>query len=154
MWFLSIIALGPLMLLLLSILIAIDEFISGSPRGQESSFRSVSNFLICQGVLGLLLGVIVSILISDFREWSRTKTVKLSIYQEGFTYESEGQMAACQWDEIKDINFRTIEVASKAVYRRRVKVIRSIVKRDGTVISLAGTLNLERITNLISSMKK
>ena len=147
-------ALGPLMLLLLSILITLDEFTSGSTRSQAGSFKSVSNFLICQGALGLLLAVIGSILISDFREWSRTRTVKLSIYQEGFTYESEGHMEACRWGEIKDINFRFIEVASKAFYRRRVKVIRSIVKRDGTVINLAGTLNLERITNLISPMKK
>lgn len=93
-------------------------------------------------------------MISDFRKWSATRTVQLRIYQEGFTYESKGQIEAYRWDEFKDINFRVIEIHSKHSAPAKVRVIRSIVKRDGTVIHFAETLNLIKITELITKAKK
>ena len=93
-------------------------------------------------------------MISDFRKWSATRTVQLRIYQEGFTYESKGQIEVYRWDEIEDINFRVIEIHSKHSAPTKVRVIRSIEKRDGTVINLAETLNLIKITELITKAKK
>ncbi len=93
-------------------------------------------------------------MISDFRKWSATRTVQLRIYQEGFTYECKGQIEVYRWEEIKDINFRLIEIHSKHSAPTKVRVIRSIEKRDGTVINLAETLNLIEITKLITKAKK
>ena len=70
--------------------------------------------------------------------------MKLVIYEKGLTYENQGHRESCSWDDIKDINFKLIEVKIKNSAARRVSVMRSIVKRDGTVISFAETLNLQR----------
>jgi len=118
----------------------------------EGSPDGVSNYFICMGGVGLLLALLGSMLVSDYRAWCATRTVELTIYQEGFTYESRGRMEACRWDEIEQIKYRFTEVHSKA-FRARVKVIRSIVKKDGTEIKLAETLNLRQITGLITTAK-
>jgi hypothetical protein len=60
-------------------------------------------------------------------------------------------MEACSWTDIERIDFRPIEVKSKHSPPRKVSVIRSIVKTDGTVIGLADTLNLQKITKLIEA---
>jgi hypothetical protein len=75
------------------------------------------------------------------------------IYQKGLTYESKGHRESCSWDAIKDINFKLIEVKTKNSAPRKVSVIRSIVRRDGTVISFAETLNLKKITDLITTRR-
>jgi hypothetical protein len=153
-WIWSAVAVAPLMLLLLSALVTIDSLTSVFTQGQKKTLESVSNFLICLGVLGLLLAVLGSLIISEYRAWSATKTVRLKIYQAGFTYESKGQIESCRWDEIKDINFRFVPSYSRAFRGMKVKVIRSIVKSDGTVIGLAETLNLIKITELITTARK
>ncbi len=79
--------------------------------------------------------------------------MKLTIYEGGFTYESQGRIEACRFDEIEKLESRFIEVHSKA-FRTRVKVIRSIVKKDGMVINLAETLDLRQITGLITAAKE
>jgi hypothetical protein len=131
-------------------LLIVDSF-TGVLTGSTSA--GVSNYFTCMGGVGLLLAVLVSIFVSDYREWSATRTVKLTIYQEGFTYESQGRIEVCRWDEIEQIKSRCIDVISKA-FRARVKVIRSIVKRDGTSIDLAKTLDLRQITELITTAKE
>ena len=142
-----------LMIAALCTLLILDSLTGVFTGGKEVTLDDVSNYLICMAVVGLLLAVLGSILISDYRAWSATRTVKLTIYQEGFTYESRGRVEACRWDEIEKIKSKLIDVHSKA-FRTRVKVIRSIVKKDGTVIDLAETLNLRQITALINTARE
>ncbi len=108
----------------------------------------------CLGGAGLVLLLVGAACFSEFRKWSTTRTVKLVIYEKGLTYECEGHRESCSWGDIKDINFKRIEVKTKHSAWRKVSVVRSIVKRDGTVISFAETLNLEKITSLISEQRK
>ena len=121
--------------------------------GTEAPSDGVSNYFICMGGVGLLLAILGGILVSDYRAWSATRTVRLIIYQEGFTYESQGRIEVCRWDEIEKTKFGSVEVSSKA-FRARVKVIRSIVKKDGTVIDFAKTLDLRQITELITAARE
>jgi hypothetical protein len=153
-WMWLVLFLAPLMLLLLSVVLTLEALTSVVTQSQEKTLKTISNSLTCVGLLSLLLAILGSILISDYREWSATRTVKLRIYQAGFTYESKGQMEVCRWDEIKDINYRFVPSYSKAFPGSKVKVIRSIVRRDGTAMSLAKTLNLIKITELITAAKK
>lgn len=145
--------LGLLMAVMLGTLLTLDSFTSLFTQTKGDKIARSSGPLICLGVSALCLALFGSFLVSDFRKWSATRTVKLVIYQAGFTYESRGQIA-CRWDEIKDINFKVIEIHSKHSVPRKERVIRSIVKRDGQVIDLAETLNLIKITRLITSAKK
>jgi hypothetical protein len=139
-----------LMIAALCTLLMLDSFTGVVTGSKEGSPGDVSNYFICTGVAGLLLALLGGISVSDYRAWSATRTVKLTIYREGFTYESRGRVEACRWDEIEKIKFKLIEVHSKA-FRARVKVIRSIVKKDGAVINLAETLDLRQITGLITA---
>lgn len=134
-------------------LLILDSFTGVFTGSKEGSPDDVSNYFICMGVVGLLLALLVSILVSDYRAWSATKTVKLTIYQGGFTYESRGRIEVCRWDEVEKMKFRFIAVHSKA-FRTRVRAIHSIVKKDGTEIKLAETLNLRQITGLITTAEK
>jgi len=144
----------PLLLIAaLCTLLMFDSFTGVFTGGKEGSPDDVSNYFICMGVVGLLLAVLGSIYVSDYRAWSATRTVKLTIYQRGFTYESRGRTEVCRWDEIEKIKSRLIEVYTKA-FRTRVKVIRSIVKKDGTEINLAETLDLRQITGLITTARE
>ena len=137
----------------LSTLLILDSYTGIFTRSKEGSPDDVSNYFICMGVVGLLLALLGSILISDYRAWSATQTAKLTIYQEGFTYESQGRIEVCRWDEVEKIKSKFVAVHAKA-FRARVKVIRSIVKKDGTEIKLAETLNLREITRLITMAKQ
>jgi hypothetical protein len=141
-----------LMVAALCTLLILDSFTGVFTGSKEGTLDDVSNYFICMGGVVLLLALLGSIAVSDYREWSATRTVKLTIYQEGFTYESQGRIEACRWDEIEKIKFKWIEVRTKA-FRTRVKVIRSIVKKDGIVINLAETLNLRKITEIITTAK-
>jgi hypothetical protein len=105
----------------------------------------------CLGGSLLLLVVLGAMCVSDFRKWSATRTVELVIYQKGFTYENKGQLESCLWSDIERVDFRPFEVRSKHSPPRRISVIRAIVKRDGTVIGVADTLNLRKITALIKA---
>jgi len=143
----------PLLLIgALCTVLIVDSF-TGVFSGSTASPSGVSNYFICMGGVGLLLVLLGSIFVSDYRAWSATRTVKLTIYEDGFTYESQGRIEVCRWDEIEEIKSTFMEVVSKA-FRGRVKVIRSIVKKDGTVIDLAKTLHLRRITDLITAAKE
>jgi hypothetical protein len=153
LWPMLALATPLLMIAALCTVLMLDSFTGVFTGSKGVSPDDVSNYFICMGVVGLLLAVLGSIYVSDYRAWSATRTVKLTIYQEGFTYESRGRKEVCRWDEIEKIKFRFIQVHSKA-FRIRVKVIRSIVKKDGTVINLAETLNLRQITGLITSAKE
>ena len=142
-----------LMIAALCTLLIFDSFtcvFTGSTGGPSDG---VSNYFTCMAAVGLLLALLGGIWVSDYRAWSATRTVKLTIYQEGFTYESQGRIEVCRWDEIGKMKSRFMEVHSKA-FRARVKVIRSIVKKDGVVIDLAKTLDLRRITELITAAKE
>jgi hypothetical protein len=141
-----------LMVAALCTLLVLDSFTGVFTGSKEGTSEDVSNYFICMGGVGLLLAILGGISVSDHRAWSATRTVKLTIYQEGFTYESQGRIEACRWDEIEKIKFKLLEVRSKA-FRTRVKVIRSIVKKDGMVIKLAETLDLRQITGIITTAK-
>ncbi len=119
--------------------------------------NSSGNVVGAFGFLGgscLILALVGAACLSDFRKWYATRTVKLVIYEKGLTYENKGHRESCSWGDIKDINFKLIEVKIKNSAPRRVSVMRSIVKRDGTVISFAETLNLRKITSLITEQRK
>jgi hypothetical protein len=150
LWMMLALGTPLLMIAALCTLLIIDSLTGVFTGSREISAAGVSNYFICTGVVGLLLALLGSILVSDYRAWAATKTVKLTIYQEGFTYESRGRIESCRWDEIEKCKSKFIEVYSKA-FRTRVKVIRSIVKKDGTVINLAETLDLRQITELITT---
>ncbi len=153
-WIMVVLSLGLLMAVMLGALLTLDSFTSLFTLNKEGTFVGASGPLVCLGVSFLCLAIFSSFLIGDFRKWSATRTTQLRIYQEGFTYESKGQIEAYRWDEIKDINFRVIEIHSKHSVPAKVRVIRSIVKSDGTVINLAETLNLMKITKLITNATK
>ena len=149
-----ILASTPLLILgVLGTILILDSFTGVFTGSIQGGSGGVSNYFICMSVVGLLLILLGSIFVSDYRAWSATRTVKLTIYQEGFTYESQGRLEVCRWDEIEQIKTRYLEVVSKA-FRGRVKVIRSILKKDGTVIDPARTLNLRQITELITPAKE
>lgn len=149
----AVLSLGLLAAVLLGALLTLDSFTSVVTQTKQGTPERASGPLICLGVSALCLALFASFLISDFRKWSATRTVKLSLYQKGFTYESKGHMEACLWGEIKDINFRVLEIHSKHSAPAKVRVIRSIVKRDDKVIDIPQTLDLIKITKLITSAK-
>jgi hypothetical protein len=147
----AVLSLGLLMAVILGALLTLDSFTSLFTLNKGDTG---SGPLVCLGVASLCLVIFSSFLIGDFRKWSATRTIQLRIYQEGFTYESKGQIEAYRWDEIKDIDFRVIEIHSKHSAPRRARVIRSIVKSDGTITTLAETLDLIKITSLITNATK
>jgi hypothetical protein len=124
---------------------------SARTAGEGDSLGNLAGPFGCLGGSGLLLALVGAACLSDFREWYATRTVRLVIYQKGLTYESKGHSESCSWDDIKDINFKLIEVKTKNSAPRKVSVMRSIVKKDGTVIGFAETLNLQKITSLITT---
>ena len=148
LWLMSVIALGLLVPVILGIVLTLDSINSGFSGSKD---HKLSGPLVCVGTSSLLFVLFGSFLISDFRKWSATRTVKLTIYQKGFTYENQGRREVCHWDEIKDITHRVVEIRSKHAAPRRVRVIRSVVRKDGEMISLAETLNLVKITKLINN---
>lgn len=115
---------------------------------------NVAGPFACLGGSGLLLALAGAVCISDFRKWAATRTVKLVIHQKGFTYENKGHIESCQWTDIQHVDFKRIEVKTKHSAPRKVSVIRSIVKKDGTVITLAEMLDLTKITELISTARE
>jgi hypothetical protein len=131
-------------------LYAFNSFMPVLTESKRVTLGNVSGPFVCLGGSALLLALVGGVCVSDFRKWYATRTVGLIIYERGFTYESKGQMESCHWGEIRDIDFRLIEVKSKHSAPRKVSVIRSIIKSDGTVIGLAQTLNLTKITKLIT----
>jgi len=144
LWLMALAALALLSFVLLGLLALLNSLTSGPILGPT----------ICLAVPLLLLALICSFLLKDFRKWSATRTTKLMVFEKGFTYESSGRIETCHWEDIKDITFRRVEVASKHSPPRRVNLIRSIVKNDGEMVSLAETLNLTTITKLITAARK
>jgi len=144
LWLMALVALALLSFVMLGVLAILNSLTSGPILGPA----------IFLAVPVLLLALVSSFLLKDFRKWSATRASKLMIFEKGFTYESSGRTETCHWDDIKDITFRRVEVASKHSPPRRVNLIRSIVKKDGEMISLAETLNLTSITKLITAARK
>ena len=144
LWLMAFVALALLGFIMLGLLALLNSLTSGPIVGPA----------MCLGVPVLLLALVSSFLLKDFRKWSATKTSKLMIFEKGFSYETGGRIETCHWDDIKDITFRRVEVASKHSPPRRVNLIRSIVTKDGEMISLAETLNLTSITKLITAARK
>ena len=145
----AMVSLGPLFILGLGIALLIDDFAHG--RGAYPG--RLSSRFGCLGVIGLILALLIGFLVSEIRKWYPTRSVRLKIFENGFTYQDRDKIQACAWNEIKDITHRTVMVHSKHSAPRRVSVIRSIVKMDGTVIVLAETLNLHKLTSLFTDAK-
>jgi hypothetical protein len=154
LWLMALVALALLGFVVLGVLALLNSLTSGSAINKDGMLNGIFGPVICLGVPVLLLALISSFLLKDLRKWSATRTSKLMIFEKGFTYETGGRIETCHWDEIKDITFRRVEVANKHSPPRRVNLIRSIVKKDGEMISLAETLNLTRITKLITTARK
>ncbi len=148
-WIMAMVSLGPLLLLGLSIVVLIDDF----AHGRGASLSQLSTRFGCVGGIGLILVLLVGFLVSEIRKWYPTRTARLKIYERGFTYEEQDRRQVCAWNDIKDMTHRTIKIHAKHSPPRRVSVIRSIVKRDGTVIVLAETLDLHKLTRLITDGK-
>jgi hypothetical protein len=145
-WIMAMVSLGPLLLIGLGVVLLIDDFI----HGRDLNFNKLSTRLGCLGGVGLILALVIGLLVSEFRKWWRTRTVRLKIYERGFTYEEQHRTEVCAWKEIKDITHRMIKIHPRYSPSRRIRVIRSIVKADGTMIVLAETLNLIKLTRLIT----
>ena len=154
LWLMALAALALLSFVMLGVLALLNSLTSGTAINKEGMLNMIFAPVICLGVPVLLLALIGSFLVKDFRKWSATRTSKLMIFEQGFSYETAGRIESCRWDDIKDITFRRVEVASKHAPPRRVNLIRSIVKKDGEMISLAETLNLTSITKLITAARK
>lgn len=150
---LAVIALGLLMPVLLGVLLTVDAIIAIYSGSKEVAFNRVSSPLILIAISSLFVALIGHFLKSEYRRWATTRSVRLTIFQKGFTYEDNGRREACTWDEINDITHRVVMIHSKAAPPRRVSVIRSIVKRDGEMISLAETLDLTKVTGLINTAR-
>ena len=154
LWLMALVALALLSFVLLGLLALLNSWISGAAINKGGMPNSILGPTVCLAVPLVLLALVCSVLLKDFRKWSATRTTKLMIFEKGFTYESGGRTETCHWDDIKDITFRRVEVASKHSPPRRVNLIRSIVKKDGEMVSLAETLNLTSITKLITAARK
>jgi len=154
LWLMALVTLALLSFVMLGVLALLNSLTSGSAINKEGSLNTILGPSICLGVPVLLLALIGNFLLQDFRKWSATRTSKLMIFEKGFSYETEGRIETCHWDDIKDITFRRVEVANKHSPTRRVNLIRSIVRKDGEMISLAETLNLTSITKLITAARK
>ena len=150
----ALVALALLSFVMLSLLALLNSLTSGPAINKEGVLNTILAPAIFLGVPVLLLVLISSFLWKDFRKWLATRTSKLMIFDRGFTYETGGRIETCHWDDIKDITFRRVEVASKHSPPKRVNLIRSIVKKNGEMISLAETLNLTSITKLITAARK
>lgn len=145
-WIMAMVSLGPLLLLGLGIVLLIDDFIHSRDLSSNLSTR-----FGCLGGIVLILALVIGLLVSEFRKWWRTRTVRLKIYERGFTYEERRRTEVCAWTEIRDITHRTMKIHPRYSPSRRFSVIRSIVRADGTVIVLAETLNLPKLTRLIEA---
>jgi hypothetical protein len=152
LWLLVLCVAPVLLVTVATAVYAVSSFTPVLTDGDTSG--SVVGPFACLGGSGLLLALVGAVCLSDFRKWSRTRTVKLVIHERGFTYENQGHLETCLWREIKDINFRLIEVKAKHSSARKVRVIRSVVKTDGAMISLAETLNLKKITEQITTARE
>jgi hypothetical protein len=149
LWLMALVSLAPLLILGLGIAIIIDDLI----HGRSVSAGKLATPIGCLGVVGLILALLIGFLVGEIRKWYPTRNVRLKVFERGFTYQDRNQIQACAWNEIKDITHRTIMVHSKHSAPRRVSIIRSIVKKDGTVIVLAEMLNLHKLTSLITEGK-
>lgn len=146
LWLLALMTLGPLALIAVALLVMFNDL----SQGREFSFAPLG----CAGPTALLLALLVGLLVRDFRKWLPTRTVSLNIHERGLSYRDKDRFQVCGWHEIKDVMHRTLVIHSKHSAPRKVSVIRSIVKNDGTVISLAETLNLQKITGLIEARRR
>ena len=133
--------------LVLGVLVGIYNF-----RSHPTTLSDLFAPTMCLGVLGLFCLLFVVLLKSELRKWGPTRNHRLNIYANGFTYEHDGHLEVCAWNEIRDMNYRRVEVVSKSS-RSKVNVIQSIVKRDGTVISFARTLNLKAVTPIFRAAR-
>lgn len=147
--FMAMVALAPLFLFGLGLLVLIDDFV----HGRDTNLNKLMTPIGCLGVLALILALLIGFLVGEFRKWFATRSVRLKIFERGFTYEDHNQTQVCAWDEIKDITHRKIKIHRYHSASRRISIIRSIVKRDGTVIELAETLDLHKLTRLIEAGK-
>jgi hypothetical protein len=154
LWLMGLVAVAVLSFFLVGVLAWLNSLPSGPAVNKEGLLNTIAGPAICLGVPVLLLALVSSFLLKDFRKWSASRTSKLMIFEKGFSYESAGRIETCRWDDIKDITFRRVEVTSKHSPPRKVNLIRSIVRKDGEMISLAETLNLGRITRLITTASK
>jgi hypothetical protein len=148
--FFGLVLIPLLVVVIVSVLFTFNAVISLFTENKGSLSDAVGKFFVCLVAPCLILTLAGGFWVSSIRNWLKTRTVKLRIYRDGFTYESQGQTQACRWNEIKNINFRWIELGGKSL-RRRVRVIRSVDKTDGQVINIAETLNLIKITEIIKT---
>ena len=154
LWLMGLVVLALLSFVVVGILALLNSSPSGAAMKEGGLLDTIVGPAICLGVPVLLLALVSSFLLKDLRKWSASRTSKLMIFEKGFSYESAGQIESCRWDDIKDITFRRIQITSKHSPARKVNLIRSIVRKDGEMISLAETLNLEKITKLITTARK
>ncbi|HEY9500647.1 MAG TPA: DUF6585 family protein [Pyrinomonadaceae bacterium] len=138
-----LLGLGPLVLFLVAIITVVGDYSNGR--------RPEGFIFVCSGGLLLLIVLFTSLIVSDGRKWSRTRSARFSVYQNGFVYEQDGKSSACRWDQIKDVNYTRVRVPSKASPNLHVNLVRSVIRNDGTVISLAETLNRNKVTAIINA---
>jgi hypothetical protein len=129
--------------------------VAGHTLNSRNSKRGLGKKSSTNGLIFFVAAaaLIASFWIKDYRKLSKTKTLRLTLYQNGFTYESDGQKDSCRWEEIRDITHRSVQIHSKHAPPRRVRLIWSVLKKDGELISFAETLDLTKITRLIETAR-
>jgi|ERR1700752_650239 len=152
-WLLFAVLAVPLFLAVIgAVVFTVGSTVSILKNGDSAStLTSPLGALVVLGLIAFLIGAVIR---SHFRKWYATRSAKLSTYEKGFTYEDKNKSESCSWQEIERFDFRTIQVASKHSPPRKVSVIRSIIKKDGTVIGLPDTFNLTLLTGLMKFAKQ
>lgn len=82
------ISLAPIFLIGLGIVILIDDFV----HGRDVSFNKVIGPIGCLGAIALITALLIGLLVSEFRKWYRTRSVRLEVFERGFTYEEHDRL--------------------------------------------------------------
>ena len=85
LWLMALVALALLSFVVLGVLALLNSLTSGSAINKDGMLNGIFGPAICLGVPVLLLALISSFLLQDFRKWSATRTSKLMIFEKGFT---------------------------------------------------------------------
>ena len=148
LWLMPLIAAGPLLMFLLAAILSVDDFRQGSGNG----LSGLSNYVICLGILGILIAILTAMWWSDFREWRRSRTVRLNIYENGFSWENDAPLEMYRWDQIETIRMGKV-YHSSTILRGMISVIRAITIKGGRTIDLPEVLDLRRITEILTAKK-
>src|SRR4029077_5203311 len=88
LWLMALVALALLSFVVVAVLALLNSLTSGLAINKEGTLNAIFAPAICLGVPVLLLALIRSFMVKDFRKWSATRTSKLMIFEKGLSYET------------------------------------------------------------------